>query len=117
VSHPRGTVPEGQPPRHYVANGTIHSKFLRQFPSGYFELKLQLGVEGWSAGTLGVDAIGTPVPLPGARFLRSLVQMEIGSLTVFWDARNIGASDASYVPGFAIPRYGNTFGIRWEFLN
>ncbi len=117
ISDPRGVLPQGQPPRHYVANGTIRSKFLRQFPSGYFELKLQLGVEGWSPGTLGLDAGGSPLALPGARFLRSLVQMEIGSLTFFWDARNIGGSDAVYVPGFAIPRYGHTFGIRWEFLN
>jgi hypothetical protein len=117
ISNPRGAVPEGQPPRHYAANGTIRSKFLRQFPSGYFELKLQIGVEGWSAGTLGRDAGGVAVLLPDAHFLRSLVQMEIGSLTVFWDARNILGSARVYVPGFAIPSYGSAFGIRWEFLN
>lgn len=117
IANPRGVAPEGQPPRHYAANGTIRSKFLRQFPSGYFELKLQLGVEGWSAGTLGSDATGAAVQLPDAHFLRSLVQMEIGSLTFFWDARNILGTDRPYVPGFVIPRYGSAFGIRWEFLN
>lgn len=117
VSTPRGTAPEGQPPRHYAANGTIRSKFLRQFPSGYFELKLQLGIEGWAAGTLGTDATGAPVVLPDAHFARSLVQMEIGSLTFFWDARNILGSARAYVPGFVIPSYTSSFGIRWEFLN
>ncbi|MGE5092134.1 MAG: TonB-dependent receptor [Bacillota bacterium] len=117
ISDPRGTAPQGQPPRHYAANGTIRSKFLRQFPSGYFELKLQLGVEGWATGTLGTDATGAPVVLPNAHFLRSLVQMEIGSLTFFWDARNILGSARTYVPGFVIPSYNSAFGIRWEFLN
>lgn len=117
ISNPRGLAPEGQPPRHYAANGTIRSKFLRQFPSGYFELKLQIGVEGWSAGTLGRDAGGAQVPLPDAHFLRSLVQLEIGTLTIFWDARNILGSARVYVPGFAVPSYGSAFGVRWEFLN
>ena len=117
ISNPRGAAPQGQPPRHYAANGTIRSKFLRQFPSGYFELKLQLGIEGWAAGTLGTDLSGTPVALPDAHFVRSLVQMEIGSLTFFWDARNILGSARTYVPGFAIPSYNSAFGIRWEFLN
>ncbi len=116
-ANPRRGAVDGLPPRHYMANGTIRSKFLRQFPSGYFELKLQLGVEGWTAGTLGTDAMGAPVVLPAARFLRSLVQMEIGHLTVFWDARNIGGSNAVFVPGFRMPQYANAFGIRWEFLN
>jgi hypothetical protein len=110
-------APEGQPPRHYAANGTIRSKFLRQFPSGYFELKLQMGIEGWSAGTLGRTALGTAVLLPDAHFVRSLVQLQIGTLTFFWDARNILGTQRVYVPGFAIPSYGSAFGIRWEFLN
>ncbi|MEO8226697.1 MAG: TonB-dependent receptor plug domain-containing protein [Gemmatimonadota bacterium] len=116
-ANPRTATPDGVPPRHYAANGTIRSKFLRQFPSGYFQLKLAIGVEGWQAGTIGRDAVGAPVLLPAARFLRSQVQMEIGSLTVFWDSRNVGGSRAAYVPGFRIPRYSSAFGIRWEFLN
>jgi hypothetical protein len=117
ISNPRGLAPEGQPPRHYAANGTIRSKFLRQFPSGYFELKLQMGIEGWSAGTLGRTASGAAVVLPDAHFVRSLVQLQIGTLTFFWDARNILGTQRVYVPGFAIPSYGSAFGIRWEFLN
>ncbi|MBA2627125.1 MAG: hypothetical protein H0U85_03875, partial [Gemmatimonadales bacterium] len=116
-SNPRGAVPDGMPARHYGANGAIRSKFLRQFPSGYFELKLAIGVEGWDGGTIGRDAAGAPVALPAARFLRSQVQMEIGSLTVYWDARNLGGSSAAYVPGFRIPRYSSSFGLRWAFLN
>ena len=117
IADARGAAPEGQPPRHYAANGTIRSKFLRQFPSGYFELKLQIGIEGWLAGTLGRDGAGAAVPLPDGYFVRSLVQMEIGSLTFFWDARNIAGTDRVYVPGFLIPRQGSAFGVRWEFLN
>ena len=117
ITDARGAAPEGQPPRHYAANGTIRSKFLRQFPSGYFELKLQVGVEGWFAGTLGRDASGLPVQVPDGYFVRSLVQMEIGSLTFFWDARNLTGTNRAYVPGFVIPTRGSAFGVRWEFLN
>ena len=37
--------PTGIPPTHSLAAATIRSKFLRQFPSGIFDLKLRLSVE------------------------------------------------------------------------
>ena len=55
--------------------------------------------------------------MPDGYFVRSLVQLEIGSLTIFWDARNIMGTDRAYVPGFVIPSQGSAFGVRWEFLN
>ena len=116
-SDPRTAMPEGLPPRHYGATGTIRSKFLRSFPSGAFDLKLELGVEGWQNGVLGRDALGAPVFLPSATFLRSLVQLQLQSFTVFWDSRNIGGAAEAYVPGFRPPRYGGAFGIRWQFSN
>lgn len=116
-SNPAGALPEGQPRRHYMASGSIRSKFLRQFPSGYFDLKLQLGVEGWAASVAGRGPGGAVVALPAGRVFHSLVQMEIGSLRIFWDARNITNASTTYVPGFVMPGYSNAFGIRWGFLN
>ena len=116
-SDPQSAPPEGMPPRHFAATGTIRSKFLRAFPSGAFDLKLELGVEGWGNGILGRDAFGAPVFLPSETFLRSLVQLQLQSFTVFWDSRNIGGAPGAYVPGFRPARYSGAFGIRWQFSN
>ena len=117
LSHPRNAPPEGLPPRHFAATGTIRSKFLRAFPSGAFDLKLELGIEGWGNGTLGRDPFGAPVFLPSETFLRSLVQLQLQSFTVFWDSRNIGGAPGAWVPGFRPARYSGAFGIRWQFSN
>jgi hypothetical protein len=30
---------------------------------------------------------------------------------------NLRANQQTYVPGFPIPKFGSTFGVRWEFSN
>jgi hypothetical protein len=116
-SDPRGVVPEGIPPTHSFAAGTIRSKFLRQFPSGIFDLKLRLSMESWGRGTIGRDDSGTPVVLRGATFLRSLIQIQLDRFYIYWDRGNLTSTNRTYVPGFEIPGYGSNFGVRWEFLN
>jgi hypothetical protein len=116
-SDPRTGVPEGVPPTHSLTAVTLRSKFLRQFPSGIFDLKLRLSIEGWGSGTIGRDAAGDPVELKGATFFRSLLQIQLQSFSLFWDRWNLSATKLTYVPGFRIPAYGSTFGVRWEFLN
>jgi TonB-dependent receptor-like protein len=116
-SDPRDVAPEGIPPTHSMAAFTLRSKFLRQFPSGIFDLKLRLSMESWGTGVIGRDAGGTPIRLGGATFFRSLVEIQLQSFRLFWDRGNIGASQLTYVPGFEIPAYGTVFGVRWEFLN
>jgi hypothetical protein len=116
-SDPRGVAPEGLPPTHSVSAATIRSKFLRQFPSGIFDLKLRLAIESWGTGTLGRDSAGSPVELRGATFFRSLIQIQLDRFYVYWDRGNLSSTDLTYVPGFQIPGYGSNFGVRWEFLN
>ena len=116
-SDPRDVSPDGVPPTHSVTTATIRSKFLRQFPSGIFDLKLSLGVESWGRGTIGRDPLGTPIPLRGATFFRSLIQVQLDRFTIYWDRGNLTATERTYVPGFRIPAYGSNFGVRWEFLN
>jgi hypothetical protein len=116
-SDPREGSPEGIPPSHSVTAATLRSKFLHAFPSGIFDLKLRVSMETWGRGTIGRDAAGAPVALKGATFFRSLLQIQIQSFMLFWDRGNLTASDLTYVPGFRIPSYGTTFGVRWEFLN
>jgi hypothetical protein len=116
-SDPRDVTPEGLPPTHSLAAATIRSKFLRQFPSGVFDLKVRLSVESWGTGVIGRDASGAPIRLNGATFYRSLIQIQLQSFSIYWDRGNLSASELTYVPGFEVPAYGTVFGVRWEFLN
>jgi hypothetical protein len=116
-SDPRDITPDGVPSTHSVSAATIRSKFLRRFPSGIFDLKLRLSIESWGSGTMGRDASGTPIPLRGATFFRSLIQIQLDRFSIYWDRVNLTATELTYVPGFEIPAYGSNFGVRWEFLN
>jgi hypothetical protein len=116
-SDPRGAAPDGLPPTHSISAGTIRSKFLRQFPSGIFDLKLRLSVESWGTGTIGRDATGSPIVLRGATFLRSLIQIQLDQFYVFWDRVNLTDTQRTYVPGFQIPAFASNYGVRWEFSN
>ena len=116
-SDPRDTSPQGVPPTHSITAATIRSKFLRQFPSGIFDLKLRLAMEAWGRGTVGLDNFGAPLVLRGATFIRSLIQIQLDRFTIYWDRGNLTSTNRTYVPGFEIPGYGSNFGVRWEFLN
>ncbi|HET7024085.1 MAG TPA: TonB-dependent receptor plug domain-containing protein [Gemmatimonadales bacterium] len=112
----RGTV-DGVPPTHSIITATIRSKFLRQYRSGIFDLKLQLAMEAWGKGIIGRDTTGAAVTLPGATFFRGQFELKIGSLIFYYTRINLRNSLLSYVPGFQIPTGGQTFGVRWEFVN
>jgi hypothetical protein len=116
-SDPRDIGPDGVPPTHSLSAATLRSKFLRQFPSGIFDLKLRLSMESWGDGIIGRDALGTPITLKGATFFRSLIQIQLDRFSIYWDRENLTATKLTYVPGFAIPAYGSNFGVRWDFLN
>jgi TonB-dependent receptor-like protein len=116
-STPQGRRPEGQPPTHSIVNATIQSKFLPTFPSGIFNLKLQISMEGWSPGVLGRDSLGTAVELRGATFFRGYIGLQIGSFTVYYDRYNLAGTRLDWVRGMRPPPYASTFAVRWEFLN
>jgi hypothetical protein len=116
-SDPRDLSPDGVPPTHSMSTATIRSKFLRKFPSGIFDLKLQLSMETWGKGIIGRDAFGSPVELKGATFFRSLVQFQLDKFYLYWDRVNLSATKLTYVPGFLIPAYGSQFGVSWTFWN
>jgi hypothetical protein len=112
----KGTV-DGVPPTHSLTTATIRSKFLRKFPSGIFDLKLQLSMEAWGQGTIGRDANGAPINLRGATFFKSLVAFELQSFMVYWERDNLTGTRLTYVPGFRMPAFVSNFGVRWEFWN
>jgi hypothetical protein len=53
----------------------------------------------------------------GATFFRSLIEVQLDRFTIYWDRVNLRANQQTYVPGFLIPKFGSTFGVRWEFSN
>ena len=90
---------------------------MRTFPSGIFDLKLQLAMEAWGRGTIGQDSLGNPITLKGATFFSTQLEIQLQSFTIYWNRENIAAAKLTYVPGFRLPAYGSNFGVRWEFLN
>jgi TonB-dependent Receptor Plug Domain len=116
-SDPSDAGVDGVPPTHSLTTATLRSKFLRKFPSGIFDLKLQFGMEAWGPGTIGRDVAGAPITLKGATFFKSLVEFQLQSFSIYWDRGNLSATKLTYVPGFRLPSFGSNFGVRWEFLN
>ncbi len=116
---PRTGHPEGQPPKHLLVNATIQSKFLPTYKSGIFNLKMQVSLEHWGAGVLGAakDSAATKLSLPPATFLRGYLGIQIGSFTAYYDLYNMRGTDKVYVPGLPVEKFGQTFGVRWEFAN
>jgi hypothetical protein len=112
-----GALPDGTPPSHFLSTATLRSRFLRNFPSGIFALKLQVSMENWGAGIGGRDSLGTAIPLPAATYFRAIIQFQIGPFIAYYDKINLKADRGGYVPGYVVQPLGSTFGIRWEFSN
>jgi len=116
-SDPRTNPGDFQPPRHGRLDFTFRSKFWRTFRSGVFEFLLRYGIEYWSQGTAGINTLGLPEALPGARFDEWFVELQLVGFKVFWNLRNARNSLFQYVPSLPYPRNAQTFGVRWEFAN
>jgi TonB-dependent Receptor Plug Domain len=114
---PRTILPDGMPPQHAISTATVRSKFLRNFPSGIFDLKVQAVVESWSPGVGGRDAQGNAITLPGATFIRGIFQLQLGPFIVYFDRVNFRATKTGYVPGYPVLSLGSSYGVRWEFAN
>jgi TonB-dependent receptor-like protein len=112
-----GALPDGTPPSHFLTTATLRSRFLRNFPSGIFGLKLQVSMENWSAGIGGRDSLGTAIPLAAATYFRAIIQFQLGPFIAYYDRINLKADRGGYVPGYVVQPLGSTFGIRWEFSN
>lgn len=116
--HPLGgATPDGVPPHHAWSTATVNSRFLKNFPSGIFRLKVQGVLETWSPGVIGRDAEGDPIAMPGLTFVRGIVQLQIGPFIAFWDRVNFQATREGHVPGYPILSLGQVYGIRWDFTN
>jgi hypothetical protein len=114
---PMGDAPEGRPPFHGSGMVTLRSKFLRQFPSGFFDLRLSLGGEIWDDGVLGHRPDGTPVPIAGNSLTRLSLELQLGRFLAYYHRTNLLGRTVEQAPGASFPTYATTFGVKWEFLN
>ncbi|MDH3457786.1 MAG: Plug domain-containing protein [Gemmatimonadota bacterium] len=117
-SDPLSGAPAGlQPPQHVRAALTWRSKFWKTFRSGAFDLKAQVAIETWGAGTAGARADGSVIALPEATFWETQIEFQLVDFTAFWALRNARLTDAEYVPGLAYPGNAQYFGVSWTFGN
>ncbi|MDH3458011.1 MAG: TonB-dependent receptor [Gemmatimonadota bacterium] len=115
---PSGGEPSDlQPPQHWRAALTLRSKFWRTFRSGAFDLRAQIAVESWGAGTAGQSETGSAIALPSATFWEMHLEIQLVDFTAFWSLRNARLSDAEFVPGLTYPGNGQLFGASWVFAN
>ena len=91
---------DGVPPTHSLTTATIRSKFLRQFPSGIFDLKLQLEHGGVGRGApSGATPRARRSSSAGATFFKSLVEIQLQSFTLYWDRGNLIGHEADLRAG------------------
>lgn len=117
--HPSTGAADFAPPHHARLAATFHSKFWRTFRSGIFTLRGELAMESWSRGFGGLDttAAATPLPLLGATFVETDVQLQIGDVTISWAMRNQNAMRGRYVTGLDYPKAVQYYGVTWRFRN
>jgi TonB-dependent Receptor Plug Domain len=112
-----GEAPAFEPPMHSRVALTFRSNFIKKFRSGAFDLKVQVAVESWGAGSAGQDADGLPVALPGASVADAFLQVELANFHAFYSLTNFLRATETWVPGFEYPRNRQTFGVKWVFQN
>jgi hypothetical protein len=106
-----------EPPHHTRTALAFRSRFLPRLRRGAFDLLVQAELEGWGDGIAGLDASGTPIRLEGATVVNYLVEFRLVGAILFWTFRNPQLERYAIVPGFAMPRGLQRFGVRWEFAN
>jgi hypothetical protein len=110
-----GAAAAFEPPSHSRTALTFRSKFLRTFRSGAFDLKVQIALEAWGAGSAGRDGSGALLPLPGTSVAEAFLQVELVSFHAFYSLKNALRSQEGFVPRFEYPRNLQTFGVKWLF--
>lgn len=106
-----------EPPHHARLSATFYSKFWRVFRSGVFALRGEVAVESWSRWVGGVDPTGAPLPMGGATFVETNLEMQLVGVTLFWVVRNVNGMRAAYVEGLGHPKSVQLYGARWSFTN
>lgn len=118
---PVGGGGDFEPAHHARYSATFYSKFWRVYKSGVFALRGEVAAESWSVGAGkglgGRDAGSSQLPLPGATFVETNLEMRIVGLTIFWAIRNVRGMRASYVDGLGYPKQAQFYGARWVFRN
>jgi hypothetical protein len=107
-----------EPPTHGRVSVTFYSKFWRVYKSGVFALRGEVAAESWSGSNLGGrDSTGAQLPMRGATFVETNIEMRIAEFTAYWMTRNYNGMRGSYVTGLSYPKYAQYYGVQWFFRN
>ncbi len=116
--NPSGNLTSYDPPTHSVTELTFRSAFLPTYRRGVFDLEVKTQFEAWGGGIMGIDSTGThTIPLVGHSVMNWYVQFRLVGAIIYWAMRNSQFEHYTLLPGFAMPRSLQRFGIRWEFAN
>lgn len=116
--HPLDAVTSAyEPPHHARWTATFRSRLLPVLRRNAFDFIAEFGVESWSHGAVGVDALGNPVHLPGAVVMDWRAELRLLGAALFWTLRNAGNEHYIVIPGVKMQTPGQRYGVRWEFTN
>ncbi len=111
----------------YQTRSELYAKtnWLSRFPTGDFGFSFSAIHEYRSGMNYPVLAPGVNladrgvgvVTAPGYRTISTLLEIRILSATISWQFRNILGERYTQVPGFAMPRQTNFYGVRWAFVD
>jgi hypothetical protein len=68
-------------------------------------------------GGFAQDTSVTQLPLPGATFVESNIEMRIVGITLYWMMRNMNGMRGRFVEGLGYPKVVQFYGARWVFRN
>jgi hypothetical protein len=83
---------------------------IHEYRSGVFFPVLSSGTDA-DQRSIGI------AQAPGYRTISTLLEIRILSATVSWQFRNLLGERYTQVPGFAMPRQTNFYGVRWAFVD
>ena len=93
----------------------VSTSLLSRIPSGNFHLLASV-VHEYRSSSLWPEAAGI-LRVKDYRTISTLLQVRILTAEVFWNFRNVLLERYTQIPGYALPRQTNVYGVRWEFWN
>jgi hypothetical protein len=107
-----------EPPHHARLSASFSSKFWRVFRSGIFALRGEVAMESWSRSNLGGrNAADAQLPLGGASYAETNLELQLVGATLFWIIRNSNGMRGGYVDGLGYAKRVQLYGARWFFTN
>jgi hypothetical protein len=121
VFWPNDTLRAHRPRMNVRTDLGLQSNWLSHFPKGQFGINAHLIHEirspiVFSYQGATADSIFQVKSIP-AQILTALVEIRIQRAVIFYQFHNMTGQSYELVPGIAMPRQIQFYGVRWEFFN